>query len=186
MATHCQSPPAPGDPLLPYTPEDHRENASPPIRDATTENQLQSIAELPKWKKFALYEFVTEESLENYHKISCKPITKKAEDDMELVSDIVTWGERYLHHWEEGIYCCSRCRTPLYTSFDKYRGPCIWPSFRQPINPLNVATRKVYPYNKYVVAVKEVYCGQCDLFIGHQFEDARMKGDTHPNARWRH
>jgi peptide-methionine (R)-S-oxide reductase len=158
----------------------------PPANEATTENQLNSIAELSKWKKFALYENVTEDNLQMYHNISCRPITKRAEDDMELVSDIVTWGERYLHHWEEGIYCCSRCLTPLYSSLAKYRGPCIWPSFREPITPLNVSTQTVFPYNKYTVTVKEVYCGGCDLFIGHQFEDAKAKGDVHPEAHWRH
>jgi len=44
----------------------------------------------------------------------------------------------------------------------------------------------VKPYNNYSVTVKEVYCGNCDLFIGHQFEDAKDKGDKHPNAHWRH
>jgi len=105
---------------------------------------------------------------------------------MELVSDIVTWGERYLYHWERGTYCCSRCMNPLYQSNDKYRGPCIWPSFRKPLTILAISTTQVYPYNKYIVVVKEVYCGKCDLFIGHQFEDAKARGDTHPEAHWRH
>ena len=105
----------------------------------------------------------------------------------ELVSDILTWGERYLHHWNTGVYCCSRCNHPLYSSDDKYKGPCVWPSFRRPLNDDDSLTmRTVYPYNKYTCIVKEVYCGGCELFIGHMFEDARLKGDTHPNARWRH
>jgi peptide-methionine (R)-S-oxide reductase len=158
----------------------------PPAKEATTKEQKSSIAELFKWKKYSLYESINEENLTNYHKISCRPITKKAEDDMELVSDVVTWGERYLHHWEEGIYICSRCSTPLYSSNNKYKGPCIWPSFRKPVSEIAVSTQKVYPYNKYIVTVKEVYCGKCDLFIGHQFEDAKEKGDTSPEAHWRH
>ena len=32
----------------------------------------------------------------------------------------------------------------------------------------------------------EVYCGGCELFLGHRFEDAREKGDVHPRAQWRH
>ena len=157
----------------------------PPATVAVTENQLSSWAELPKRKRYALYEQLTEDNLEPYHKVSCRPITKRAEDDMELLSDIVTWGERYLHHWECGVYKCSRCRTPLYSSRDKYKGPCIWPSFRQAISEEAISSVVVFPYNKYTVTVKEVYCGTCDLFIGHQFEDAVAKGDTHPNARWR-
>jgi peptide methionine sulfoxide reductase MsrB len=41
-------------------------------------------------------------------------------------------------------------------------------------------------YNKYSCQVFEVHCGKCDLFIGHQFEDGKEKGDSHPAARWRH
>lgn len=168
--------------------EDPIQDAVPPARFATNPSQLASIAELPKQTKYAIYERIfIEENLKYYHDISCRPITKKAEDDMELVSDIVTWGERYLHHFEKGVYVCSRCSNPLYSSEDKYKGPCIWPSFRKAIseNSNAISMTKVYPYNKYTVAVKELYCGKCDLFIGHQFEDGREKGDTHPEARYR-
>lgn len=157
-----------------------------PATIAITDHQKASLAELPKQRKYAYYEEVTEDKLTNYHRISCRPITKNAENDMELVSDIVTWGERYLHHWDIGVYLCSRCQNPLYSSQDKYKGPCIWPSFRGPIEEKAVSTVIVSPYNNYQVVVKEVYCQQCDLFIGHQFEDAKAKGDTHPLAHWRH
>lgn len=104
----------------------------------------------------------------------------------ELLSDIVTWGEKYLHHWEQGTYYCAGCANPLYSSEDKYKGPCIWPSFRKPIDDASsLLARVVFPYNKYTVTVKEVYCKKCLLFVGHQFEDAVAKGDTHPDARWR-
>lgn len=159
----------------------------PPATHAITPNQLASIAELPRTKKFAKYEEVCREGkLEHYFAISCRPITKKAEDDMELVSDLVTWGEKYLHHWERGVYCCARCAQPLYQSVDKWKGPCVWPSFRKSVTPLAISTTQVYPYNAYEVVVKEVYCGQCHLFIGHMFEDGKQKGDHHPEARWRH
>ncbi|KAJ1431205.1 Mss4-like protein [Ochromonadaceae sp. CCMP2298] len=104
---------------------------------------------------------------------------------METLSDIVSWGERYLYHWEVGMYCCSRCGNALYSSEDKYQGPCVWPSFRHPTRPEAVKTRTVQPYNSYTVVVKEVYCGGCELFLGHQFEDAKQKGDTHKLAHWR-
>ena len=158
----------------------------PPAKKAETEGQKASFAELSHRRKYAKYENITLENLTNYHKISCRPITTAAEDDMELVSDIVTWGEMYLHHWEEGVYCCSRCKQKLYQSCDKYRGPCVWPSFRKPIEDGAVSTTTVAPYNKYTCVVKEVYCGKCELFIGHQFEDARLKGDHHPESQWRH
>lgn len=158
----------------------------PPAKFAVNDSQRASLAELSRNRRYAQYESITEENLTNYHRISCRPITKHAEDDMEIVSDVISWGERYLHHWRAGMYKCSRCYTPLYKSTDKYKGPCVWPSFRKPVEDQNVSYSRVFPYNAYVVAVDEVYCGKCDLFLGHRFEDARAKGDTHPEAHWRH
>jgi len=74
-----------------------------------------SIAFLPKLKKFSLYETVTYENRENYYRISTIPISKEAEDDMELLSDMVT-GECYLNHWESGFYVCAKCKNVLYSS----------------------------------------------------------------------
>lgn len=157
-----------------------------PAEIAVTEDQRKSISELSLIRRYSLFESVTEDDRENYFKTSCRPITKKAENDMELLSDIVTWGEKYLHHWDIGIYKCSRCLTPLYSSKDKYVGPCVWPSFRKPVELDSLSTTEVIGYNNYKVTVKEVYCGKCDLFIGHQFADAKEKGDTYIHALWRH
>lgn len=74
-----------------------------------------SIAYLPKLKKYPLYEAITLENRENYYRISVIPISKIAEDDMELLSDMVT-GESYLHHWESGVYLCAKCKNILYSS----------------------------------------------------------------------
>lgn len=158
----------------------------PPALFAKSNEQKESISELNKNVKYALYETITLEKRSMYHRVSCRPITKKAENDMELLSDIVSWGEMFLNHWNEGIYACSRCQNPLYQSTDKYRGPCIWPSFRSPISSQSISTTAVFPYNNYKVTVKEVYCAGCNLFIGHQFEDGKEKGDTHKDAHWRH
>lgn len=53
-----------------------------------------------------------------------------------------------------------RCPTCLPTAFS---APFVHP-FAHPLTPLTPLTRHT----------------------GHQFEDARAKGDTHPEARWRH
>ena len=121
--------------------------------------------QLTKRQRFALYE-KAQSDRSIYHRVSCCPITKAAEDDMELLSDIFTWGEEFVNLWEVGCYVCSRCRRKLYESFDKWSGPCVWPSFRRPVSNCSVKQIEVYPYNNYVVAVCEIYCGGCDLFIG--------------------
>lgn len=104
---------------------------------------------------------------------------------MELLSDIITWGEQYNPHWEKGTYVCARCQHPLYSSVDKWKGPCVWPSFRRAVAPDAIYSLEVVGYNNYTCTVRERYCGKCKLFIGHQFEDGVVKGDTHPDAQWR-
>lgn len=153
-----------------------------PSVEATNESQKNSLAE--KFKKYAIYER-SEGSHDVYHKISCRPITKNAENDMEVFSDIWTWSEKFLDHWEEGEYNCSRCKNALFSSTDKWKGPCVWPSFRRPIDEDNVDLSEVADYNGYTCKVVEVYCKKCDLFVGHGFEDGVAKGDNHPDARWR-
>jgi peptide-methionine (R)-S-oxide reductase len=162
----------------------------PPAQIAENASQLASLAELRQSKKWALFER-SEGDRSVYHQVSCRPITKKAEDDMELLSDIFTWGEEYLNHWESGLYLCSRCDNVLFSSVDKWRGPCVWPSFRcgyqtESNSNTTLDLVEVYPYNKYSVTVKEVYCAQCDLFVGHGFQDGIEKGDVSPHATgWR-
>ena len=147
--------------------------------------QKKSVSSARLYTKYALYEDVTLEDRSWYHQISCRPITKTAEDDMELLSDLVTQGELYLHEFGTGVYSCSRCSTPVFGSQDKWRGPCVWPSFRQPIYPSAISLATVEDYNNYKCCVKEVYCDNCDLFLGHAFEDGKEKGDTHKDAHWR-
>ena len=166
----------------------NNKNIKPPytrFHYAVTDMQKNSLAELKETYKYALYEDVTTENRENYFQVSVKPITKTAEDDMELLSDIVTWGEEFRYHWKTGVYKCAQCSIDLFHSNDKWEGPCVWPSFRKPINDENVELPVVTNYNNYSVTVKEVYCKKCNLFIGHAFEDGKKKGDTHPNAHWR-
>ena len=109
----------------------------------TPENQSQkdSLSNLPKSQKYAIYETgygittdALKRGLEIYHRVSCRPITTVAEEDMEILSDIYgeEWGEKYLHHWQVGSYLCSRCKSRLFSSEDKWNGPCRWPSFRKP------------------------------------------------------
>jgi len=133
-------------------------------------------------------------SLQNrkpFFDLSVRRITKEAEDNMEYVSAMVTDGaEMYLDHWKEGTYHCARCHRALYSSEDKWNGPCAWPSFRKAVTErgeVMIATDDCKEYNQYTCTVMEVYCGGCNLFIGHQFEDAREKGDASAACTgWRH
>jgi peptide methionine sulfoxide reductase MsrB len=144
-----------------------------------------SIAHLNIKKKYPLYEVITVDDRNNYFLINEKPITSIAENDMEIVSALVT-NENLFNNWVEGNYSCSRCYNILYSSNDKWTG-CGWASFRKSYHDEDsISTIDVDNYNSYSICVREVYCAKCDLFIGHQFEDAIAKGDVHTDARWRH
>ena len=157
-----------------------------PAVAATTSAQRASLAERPERVRFPRYERVSLAARADYFEVSCRPITKRAEDDMEMLSDVVTWGERFLAHWQPGVYACARCGRSLYHAKDKWSGPCIWPSWRRPVSGDAISASPLTRYNSYTCAVAEVYCAGCELFLGHMFEDALEHGDTHPDARWRH
>jgi hypothetical protein len=58
------------------------EPPTPPVKRATTADQLASIAELPKLRKYAIFELLSENNYAPYHQVSCYPITVTAENDM--------------------------------------------------------------------------------------------------------
>mmetsp|Transcript_6471 Transcript_6471/g.10203 ORF Transcript_6471/g.10203 Transcript_6471/m.10203 type:complete len:153 (+) Transcript_6471:412-870(+) len=149
-------------------------------------NNERSLAWIePKWKRWALYEDVSEENREIYFKVSERPLSIRVEDDLELLSGVVT-GESYRDLWDMGQYMCSRCNNLLYSSQDKWKGPCVWPSFRKAAKGGALLHVPVEKYYSYTCVVEEIYCSKCELFLGHAFEDGIAKGDVHEGARWRH
>ena len=129
-------------------------------------------------------------SLENraiYFGISACPITVDAEKRMEAISREIS-GEAYTRQSNAGQYGCARCGCVLYSSADKFIGPCVWPSFRKPMHSINLRVIQLptSTYNDYTCEVCELYCGGCLLFLGHRFEDGETSGDDHPGARYRH
>ncbi|KAL7541533.1 hypothetical protein ACHAWF_006957 [Thalassiosira exigua] len=122
-----------------------------------------------------------------YFSISTCPITHENERLMEGISKLIT-GESYSNLWDAGTYQCARCHQVLYSSEDKWRAQCIWPTFRMPIlsGALKSMVVPVGTYNNYLCEVHELYCGSCNLFLGHRFLDGRESGDSHPEAKYRH
>ena len=154
---------------------------------ATNATQTQSLAEEKQCVRYCKYSSISLNNRQFYFDISCVPITMKAENDMEMLSDLIGIpGELYVQEFRPGTYVCARCNTSLFRNDDKWKGPCIWPSFRKGISTDALTVPDVLNYNEYKCRVGEVYCGSCDLFIGHRFEDGKLKGDTHEHAQWRY
>merc|ERR1719221_312556 len=106
-------------------------------------------------------------------KLRGQQLHKELEDRIEDLSAAAGPGgkEAFLDHWKDGTYNCARCSRPLYSSSSKWKGPCAWPSFRKALDQA-ITEVSVSNYNAYTCTVLEIYCGGCQLFIGHAFEDA--------------
>lgn len=67
-----------------------------------------------------------------------------------------------------GVYECSACGLPLFSSEDKFESKSGWPSFTQPIRPDAVETNKDMSHG---MVRTEVHCARCEGHLGHVFED---------------
>ncbi len=69
---------------------------------------------------------------------------------------------------EPGIFQCVRCGTDLFRSSTKFESGTGWPSYYEPISPLNVVEQ---PDISLGIVRTEVLCARCDSHLGHVFDD---------------
>jgi peptide-methionine (R)-S-oxide reductase len=74
----------------------------------------------------------------------------------------------YWDHFEDGVYKCVACGTPLFDSGQKFESSCGWPSYSQAINEGNIGTTSDYSH---FMLRTEVHCNGCDAHLGHIFDD---------------
>ncbi|MBM3264008.1 MAG: peptide-methionine (R)-S-oxide reductase MsrB [candidate division Zixibacteria bacterium] len=75
---------------------------------------------------------------------------------------------KYNKHYEEGMYTCACCGTPLFSSETKFDSGTGWPSFYAPIAEENVELERDVSWS---MVRTEVLCKRCDAHLGHVFDD---------------
>ncbi len=69
-------------------------------------------------------------------------------------------------HFEDGIYQCAGCETPLFDSNTKYDSSCGWPSFFQELDDKNIETLEDTALGMVRI---EALCKNCGGHLGHIF-----------------
>ncbi|GLD57608.1 methionine-R-sulfoxide reductase B1-A-like protein [Lates japonicus] len=72
-------------------------------------------------------------------------------------------GEIYKDHFKPGMYVCSKCNHPLFSSRSKFAHSSPWPAFTDTIREDSV-TKMMETLTAY-----KVLCGKCGNGLGHEF-----------------
>ena len=69
---------------------------------------------------------------------------------------------------EPGSFRCIRCGNDLFRHSAKFESGTGWPSYYEPVSPLNVIEQ---PDTSLGIARTEVLCARCSSHLGHVFDD---------------
>ncbi len=72
------------------------------------------------------------------------------------------------HNHEKGMYECTACGQPLFSSDTKFDSGTGWPSFDSPINSAHV---ELHQDHSHFMVRTEVVCKNCGAHLGHVFND---------------
>ena len=68
----------------------------------------------------------------------------------------------------KGVYQCIGCGTDIFAYGNKFESGTGWPSFWEPVSPLNV---KLEEDDAFGMRRTEVLCARCGAHLGHVFDD---------------
>ncbi len=81
---------------------------------------------------------------------------------------------KYNNFYDQGLYTCKRCESPLYRSEDKFDSRCGWPAFD---NEIQGAVKRLLDADG---RRTEIICNNCEAHLGHVFIG---EGLTQTNTR---
>ncbi|KAF8603787.1 peptide methionine sulfoxide reductase msrB [Ceratobasidium sp. AG-I] len=81
---------------------------------------------------------------------------------------------KYDSHYEEGVYTCAGCGTPLYTSKTKFKSGCGWPAYYDAIP--GAVTR--HEDRTFGMVRTEITCTACGGHLGHVFKGEKYNTPT--------
>ena len=79
-------------------------------------------------------------------------------------------------HIENGTYNCGACKTPLFSSSNKFDSGCGWPSF----DDAKKDAVKFILDKSHGMLRTEIVCSKCESHLGHVFND----GPTETGQRY--
>ena len=68
----------------------------------------------------------------------------------------------------KGVYQCAGCGTDLFAYGKKFESGTGWPSFFEPVSPLNIRLEDDSTFGMHRT---EVLCARCGAHLGHVFDD---------------
>ncbi|CAN1269117.1 Peptide methionine sulfoxide reductase B5 [Linum perenne] len=81
----------------------------------------------------------------------------------------------YDKFFEEGVYKCAGCETPLYKSATKFNSGCGWPAFFEGLpGAINRSLLQPDPDGRRT----EITCAACGGHLGHVFKGEGFKNPT--------
>ncbi|MBN1838692.1 MAG: methionine-R-sulfoxide reductase [Campylobacterales bacterium] len=106
--------------------------------------------------------------------MNLNPLTPEEEHIIVHKGTEMPYAGEYNDFYEEGVYHCKRCHSPLYRSSSKFKSGCGWPSFDDEIE--GAVQRKTDTDGRRI----EILCKACGAHLGHVFEG---EGFTPKNTR---
>lgn len=79
---------------------------------------------------------------------------------------------KYDDFYENGVYSCKCCGTPLFKSDEKFNAGCGWPSFYASIDDECIKYDEDISLGMVRV---EITCKKCGSHLGHVFDDVPIK-----------